>query len=418
MSFHFSKLNNAILIYLMLKIQNCAHEQFCSSISVPGTGPSIVQPLLDPTLRDAILKTGRPAHTAKSANELTESESANQPQQPFAAGRELLLECITPDLGQPRANIWLWFKNGQPIESAGNINPSDETLTDQDNPINGQDLSQASQPSMSDSHHRRRNGAPVVVAPQHQQSPQKQAITLSIPMMEQSKIKLISSGRYLFVPSIQLIHKGNYSCVAVNRLGASGFQSSVPANLERDSYQVRIALAPSFVQPLATLTYWPEVYVPSAVATTATSLDHSTNIRQLELVCHVQCEPICQIEWLRNNEPLDYNRQSGSMRSNFVTYQVKQSIMEENVEANLFKSIESRLVLQFREGPINGHTGGEQNSAQHQLDRDRTLERRNLLNGANYTCQTSPNSMGPPVKSTTKFIVQCKYTLHPQCVNG
>lgn len=371
-----------------------------------------MRPIFDPKSRNIILKTGRPALMLAPTSELTESESASlQQQQPFSAGRELLLECVTPDLGQPRANIWLWFKNGQPIESSSNINnPSGDPTVNQDNPINGQDLSTISQP---DSHHRRRNGAPVTA--QHQQSPLKQSITSSLPMEEQFKIKLISSGRYLFMPSIQLIHKGNYSCVAVNRLGASGSQSSVPANVERDSYQVRVALAPSFVQPLAPRTYWPEVYVPSAVATTATSVDHSTNSRQLELVCHVQCEPICQIEWLRNNEPLDYGRQSGSMSSNFVTYQVRQSIMDENVEANLFKSIESKLVLQFREGPINGHSGGEPNSSQQQLDRERTLERRHLLSGANYTCQSSPNSMGPPVRSTTKFIVQCKYKLRAMC---
>lgn len=412
----------------------------------------------------------------------SDTNDPQQQQQPLPAGKELLLECVTPDLGQPRANIWLWFKNGQPIESSSsslslgplgnrfplansnNNNPSSATIETEvalsdlisnrdGNPITGQpqELSGIASSSSSSSSApigannnnnnnsnnkltRRGNGPaselpqdagdeatareihrPPLILDNQQQQQQQQA-------NGGSNIRLINSGRYLYIASIQLGHKGNYSCVAVNRLGSSQKLQQPQQYQGRDSYLVSVALAPSFVQPLASRTYWPETPIATisneqSLATTTTTTIAANNRQQLELVCHIQCEPICQVEWLRNNDPLDLKRQSESLSSNYVTYTVKQTIYDENLEANLFKSVESKLVIQFLDyQPGSGHSfsqrstsssSGQQQQSQQQY-RDKILERRALLSGSNYTCQSSPNSMGPPVRSTTKFIVQCE----------
>lgn len=330
--------------------------------------------------------------------------------QPVQAGSEFLLECVTPDLGQPRANIWLWFKNGQPIEETSSqilahqhsisSNTSLTIINTNDSRNNANDIiSNNHNPSISSDGEDR--SSPMVVEKQRKIAAQTTSLSNGhqpnfeeVGSEEHFKIKLIGSGRYLYVPSIQLAHKGNYSCVAVNRFG-SGLQqqpSQVNSVLERDSYQLRVALAPSFVQPLASRTYWSEV----SPTTNVSNLDYNPGSRtQFELVCHIQCEPICQIDWLKNNEPLDLSRQLESPTSKYVLYQIKQKIVDENIEANLFRSVESRLVFQFSDST--------------NLSKEKILERRHLLNNANYTCLSGPNSSGPPVRSTTRLVVQCKY---------
>ena len=319
--------------------------------------------------------------------------SDKEPQRPIAAGRELLLECVTSDLGLPRANGWLWFKNGQPIESLPSSSQqifhtnttSNNLILTQDNLITeSKDSSAAfrvgSSPTLS------------LVLSQRGDGPDNGQLENRTSQFGAPNYKLIDSGKYLHFPSVQLFHRGNYSCVAVNRLGPGLKLSS--RSLEQDFYHLHVALAPSFVQPLASRTNWPEVSL------NGDGMDPS---QQLELVCHVQCEPLCQIEWLRNNEVLDVRRQSEGLSSNYINYQIKQTIRDENPAANMFKSVESKLVLQFKSDNANS-------IHQHpQFNREKILERRMLLSGANYTCQSSPNSMGPPVRSTTKFMVQCEY---------
>lgn len=353
-----------------------------------------------------------------------------------------MLECVTKDLGLPRANIWLWYKNGEPLDlvssqvtrnkpddnvvngmpSAGVV--SDNLLTHNDKPItSGRQLSarQLQQPSSL------KSASPLSTADasswQSGYNSRQSAIparpstdtTNEIPSSIE-RIRLINSGKYLFIPSLQLAHRANYSCVAVNRLGSGDLRDSY-------SHQVNVALAPSFVQPLPDRILWPEV-TPLIDEYGNEAGDHNklssgSPPAHLELVCHVQCEPICQIEWFRNNEPLDVKRQADSFSSNFVTYQVKKTIMDENLHANLFKSVESRLIIQFAQpesgsNSVHADVAGQPVAAVNGAifsngQRDKILERRKILNEANYTCQSTSNTMGPPVRSTTKFIVQCEY---------
>ena len=394
---------------------------------------------------------------------------------PVSAGKELLLECVTQDLGQPRANIWLWFKDGQTIESltleqqqqqyeqapaaATNNNDidnneehkpplpdtRDDLILKQDNPISDRlpDLSDSNSNNINSSevqvgqnqlkilNTRSATNLPTVTDEQRQQQQQQQQHSLH----HQTKARLLASGRYLFIPSIQLAHKGNYSCVALNRLGpGNGIVTSSTSSVQEtalqqqqqqsgrsDSYRLRVALAPSFVQPLAPRTYWQEVQTVSeandvASASTETHPATANNYtgpskelqqqQQLELTCHVQCEPICHIEWLRNNEFLDLKRQS----DNIVSYHVRHTVIAEHVQSNMFKSIESKLVLQFRTLPASALSSGADQTADKRLriDRDKRLERRHYLNNSNFTCQSSSNIMGPSVRSTTQFVVQCK----------
>lgn len=433
------------------------------ALSLPS-GQSIVRPVSDALTRKLILASGRPAHlasspaTAANKDDQQRQQQIRPPQQaPLNAGAELLLECVTQELGQPKANIWLWFRNGQTVESIPfQVNSqqqqsqllipptsgeSQPILGGQDNPISEAGLSPPTSDILDRENTRivRSNGRRQTKEENEEKEEEAQAQTddntKKVRDQEASKegnrndnqlkARSLASGRYLFIPSIQLAHKGNYSCVAVNRLG-SGPSAPNQSSNERDSYQVRVALAPSFVQPLASRTYWSETQAKPTNTSVASSSSSSPWIgpvsgtktipaiqdnQQLDLVCHVQCEPICQIDWLRNNEPLDLKRQSESPLGNYVSHQVRQTLMDENDATNQFRSIESRLTLQFHDiRPSSGDVpSSDQDKRLLMIDRERMLERRQLLNGANYTCQSSSNSMGPAVKSTTKFIVQCKY---------
>lgn len=377
------------------------HSIHCDNVFgyIEKKGPSFVRPVIDATQRKNILVSVKAnAHSSILTTVLADLPvHADIAQQPIAAGKEFLLQCLTPDLGQPRANIWLWFKNGKPIESLPNLisqspssynnrnlstsnNKQEDELIPNNSDINpiirlGDELSptnNADNSKMITKNQQRRRTSTELLSSQQEAGPTNSYTANSLSLLE--------SGRYLFVPSIQLAHKGNYSCVAVNRLG-SGLQNhhqqqQAHSLIERDSYQMRISLAPSFVKPLPPKTYWSEE-APL----------------ELELVCHVQCDPICQIEWYKNNELLDLKRE---INNNYLQYQVKQSIMDENLDNNLFKSIESRLVLKFVD---------ISNSKDSHM---RMLERRNLLTNTNYTCHSTTNSIGPAIKSTTRFIVQCK----------
>jgi hypothetical protein len=357
------------------------------------TGPSFVRPVTSSRARKLALSSGKnaPAQPEHETPEQQADESSLLPSgRPLPAGKELLLECVTHELGKPRANLWLWFRDGQTIGGA---------QEDPDGPL------------------QRAGGEP---APLLRDNPISDRLRqdLSQPPPAGPAVRLLAMGRYLFIPAVQLAHKGNYSCVAVNRLGAGpnpADQSpgqSAPAPAGRDSYQLRVALAPSFVQPLAAKTHWQEGQ--SAAST-----------KQLELVCHVQCEPICQLEWLHNNELLDIKSADGGrlpLDNNYVSYHVRHTIMDENAAANMFRSVESRLVLSFNEGLESSTKQSRADSDNNNIfdgahkkpdrrpliDRDRLLARRHFLNNSNFTCQSGPNAMGPPVRSTTRLVVQCK----------
>lgn len=353
------------------------------------------------------------------------------------AGQELLLECVTPDLGQPRANIRLWFKNDQPIEFSDQQDSSAASGSGNQFRRRFEDVSPttgaASGPKgsqldkfasgfnnalQSDQQFEKPEGSGLpneaddgnkldssfAISSGNNQQQQKQSIVAS-------RIRLLQSGKYLYIPSIQLAHKGNYSCVAVNRLGSGSSSdgahkigqlaptngnfakdqthSSLENSQQQPAYQLDVAQAPEFVQALPSRTIWPE--------------SHDDYERQsLELVCHVQCEPICHISWTRNGELVDGSSQNLHLASQrFVSYQVRDQILSEDKETNKFKSIESRLVFQFGQ-PIGSHD--ERNAS---LAPSISDLRRHLANSI-YQCQSSPNIAGPSIKSSTSLIVQCK----------
>lgn len=359
----------------------------------------------------------------------------------YPAGQELLLECVTKDLGWPRASNWIWYRNGQPLDMSSSSQVAGGKL--EDNIVTNH-----LQEVLGVDHLASHNDIPITSSRQlstlvANQQPQPDSSRTSIiapsaggstswrgqsslpakPSTESANeinstianLRPINSGRYLFIQSLQLAHKASYSCVAVNRLGVADL---------RDSHQcqVEVALAPSFIQPLPERTFWPEVTPlmdeDGNEAGHHNKLSAGTSPTHLELVCHVQCEPICQIEWFRNNESLENKRQTDSFSSNFVTYQVRSTTQDENVKENLFKSVESRLIIQFvQPGSVTSNALGSIDKIATTSDanifsnsqRDKILERRRILNEANYTCQSTKNSIGPSVRSTTKFIVQCEY---------
>lgn len=431
------------------------------------TGPSSVRPIEDPrSIRSILARSGQ--STADStvidhAPLFPNSLDSPLVQQTLSAGRELMLECVTPNLGRPQANLWLWFRNDQPIEftmidqqqqqQQRHSQAQTQTVTNYEmdppgvldnaklvdgisssthsNSIRaGRDLSPSASLSLRASssssrnkmlmERRKRNGNQF--ESEIGQEPQIGAPNPSSSGASSQQTNLINSGRYLYIPSIQLAHKGNYSCVAVNRLGSelqhSSDGGSNTNSLAREEYQLRVSLAPSFIQSLARQVFWPEFSskqsgIPSG----------SLESRHLEMVCHVQCEPICHIEWLKNGQPIDLfssNRRftdsdDGSL-DDLVSHQVENTIIGENADTNKFRSIESKLVLKFFEplmdndGKLQQSRGRVEKRQQQQRATTKTdaSELRRLLSGTNYTCQSGPNSVGPAVKSTTKLIVQCE----------
>lgn len=389
------------------------------------TGPSTVRPVRDAAIGKQVLQLGGIVPAPIDAPDIFDPHSQAAP---LTAGQKILLECHTQDPGRPRANSWLWFKNGQPIDSnslvqANNSHPSGynsvgDSILD-DNPISGLDLSPVQTQPIAQRRNQHvsisKDGVVVVVPSTRHENEDTDRTTISSGNSdgssdrESDKMKLLHSGRYLYIPSIQLAQKGNYSCVALNRFG-SGPQQPSSSGLnrpERDSYYLNVALAPSFVQALPPRTYWPEANPAPAQVGGQYAKPASDGQTIMEMVCHVQCDPMCNIEWLRNGQPIDLkgkwltDQEEGA---NYVSHQTRQSILDENLEANLFKSIESRLILRLQQTHMGN--AGEQSAMF--APRERILARRSYLNGSNYTCQSTPNSMGPAVRSTSKFVVQCK----------
>lgn len=345
------------------------------------------------------------------------------------ASAELMLECITHDLGQPKANVWLWLKDGKSIDapSSSSSSVSLSPMTMQTEISNNQNQRQQTSGSSNANPiemlsgqrvggTRRQvgetetrtpsgeiNGSGANSGDDNNDSDRQFQRTGHQQQSPSQSTRLVASGRYLFVASIQLAHKGNYSCVALNRLGSGGGISSSSrheSGVASTTLQLQVALAPSFVQPLGPRTYWPEVEPVTAGGSKelSSSLDNS----RLELTCQVQCEPLCQLDWLRNNERLEeHSVTSANLPMNqFVSYKIERSLQDELPERNQFKGIESKLVLQFL--PIE--------------TREKLRERRHFLSSSNFTCQSGANSMGPAVKSTTKFIVQCEYSSYSPSV--
>lgn len=398
------------------------------------------------------------------------------------AGRDLMLECATPDLGLPAANIWLWFKNDQPIEfsihddenihhdfNANNVDINNKLISISSGSgeqqriatstsITGHNVSTTTPTGSTKgriielemANRESRNSGQIerfdskvssssssfspstspMIGPNGDMSDNIGKAQSNGPNKIQfssiSRIKLLQSGRYLYIPEIQLNHKGNYTCVAVNRLGSSVQNNTNSNNTDtrkqsgannivdidnhnkmttnyqpdgnfglRDTFQLSIAQAPTLVGRLPAKIYWSEPMNKSATATAG----NNQSQYKLELSCHVECDPMCHLEWLRNGQPIDiattstgqpiyYEQLEGDIK---IGYEIKNMLMAENAELNKFSSLQSKLIIHFPE-------------------RKNLLKKvRNLLSGSNFTCSSSPNPVGPSAESTGILVIQCKY---------
>jgi len=100
--------------------------------------------------------------------------------------------------------------------------------------------------------------------------------------------------------------QGTVSCAGVNTLGQG----------DQDSLNITVFAPPAFLESL------PE---------TTTFVSHDTNIF---LQCQVECFPSCSIEWMKNEELI------ASDDDRFI---IEESVIEEDVDANQFQSVISKL---------------------------------------------------------------------------
>lgn len=103
-----------------------------------------------------------------------------------------------------------------------------------------------------------------------------------------------------------------------------------------------------------------------------------TTSKEVFLSCHVECFPLCEIVWLKNGLPIGETE----------LYSIKTTTLPPDQTKSDFESVLSTLFWNLTAWP-NG-----------QLDRQ--------LDNANYTCQSTSNSVGAGVSSTTHFHVECK----------
>uniref|UniRef100_A0A8D8XSH0 Hemicentin-2 n=1 Tax=Cacopsylla melanoneura TaxID=428564 RepID=A0A8D8XSH0_9HEMI len=105
------------------------------------------------------------------------------------------------------------------------------------------------------------------------------------------------------------------------------------------------------------------------------------NSQNVNISCHVECYPLCEIEWYKNHKKMDFRLPEISDR-----YSVQVNIVPPNLSTNDFESVKSELLWNMNAWP-NG-----------QLDPN--------LDNVNYTCQSSSNEVGQGVKSSTVFGVE------------
>ncbi|XP_023224016.1 hemicentin-1-like isoform X2 [Centruroides sculpturatus] len=157
--------------------------------------------------------------------------------------------------------------------------------------------------------------------------------------------KLLNASSHVLVTEpIRVVTQGIYSCAAVNDVG-TGLSTTFP---------LKAVAPPAFVQKL------PDTGGVPRNATTVT------------LACRVECQPICQIEWLRNNESV---KSSKFFHEKLIKH-------PEDPKKNIFTSITSVLTWNMSHLPASSF---DYNS---------------------FTCRSTSNIAGPPVSSTLLFRVE------------
>lgn len=98
---------------------------------------------------------------------------------------------------------------------------------------------------------------------------------------------------------------------------------------------------------------------------------------EVSLTCQVECYPLCEIHWLKNGIPIKESD----------IYSIRTTKMPADPSKSDFEGVRSTLIWN-----MTAFAGG--------VDR------------ANFTCQSSSNSVGAGVSSTTAFRVECKFFLY------
>lgn len=110
------------------------------------------------------------------------------------------------------------------------------------------------------------------------------------------------------------------------------------------------------------------------------------NASNINISCRVECSPLCSMQWLKDGKLLNLNSSSS-------LYSVSNTVIPPDTRTSDFESIRSMLMWNMSAWP-----GG-------QLDR--------IHDSANYTCQSTHNEVGPGVRSSTAFRVECKCHIVP-----
>ncbi|KAJ8682010.1 hypothetical protein QAD02_017802, partial [Eretmocerus hayati] len=150
------------------------------------------------------------------------------------------------------------------------------------------------------------------------------------------------------VDKVRLENRENFTCMAYNEAGDGD-----PATTF-----VNISAPPAFIKKLPQLVGF--VY----------------NATSVSLSCHVECSPLCDVIWMKNNRSIDFSRTQ--------RYHVESERAAPNRSTDDFESVHSSLIWNLTAWPAG------------QLDR--------LTDNDNtFTCASSSNGIGPGVASTVKI---------------
>ncbi|KAL3169575.1 hypothetical protein MRX96_045359 [Rhipicephalus microplus] len=176
---------------------------------------------------------------------------------------------------------------------------------------------------------------------------------------EHGGVPLNVTGATLVTEPVTTATQGNYSCAAVNQVGVGALAFWILD--AQDAACLRIVTF-----PVLFYTQLPPSFLRSLPATGG-SLRNATGV---SLECVVECDPVCDVRWLRNNETLD--------ESPF--FHASQAVRPEG--GGHFHSVASILSWNMSQLPPSS------------------------FDYNTFTCQSSENDVGPGVSSTMLFRVE------------
>ncbi|XP_076222589.1 neuromusculin isoform X1 [Nomia melanderi] len=204
---------------------------------------------------------------------------------------------------------------------------------------------------------------PASISYEPQQVIKKRPLTITCFVLDPGRPKVVGfkwlrglhrlpdvNGTTLTIDSVNLETEANFTCLAYNEAGDGD-----PATTFID-----VSAAPAFIKKLHT--YHGFVY----------------NSPNVSIMCWVECAPVCNISWLRDDIPMDFSKTN--------RYYVSNVYHQPDPRTNDFESIQSTLVWNLTAWPSG------------QLDR--------LEDNVKFTCQSSSNNIGPGVNSSTHFHVE------------